>query len=192
MMINGFSLLELLISMSLCAIALLGSYALQMTMWRGQEATQLRLWAVQIADELASRMEVNRSYLQQHPSIDAYAVGFPAPYRCNTLGKTCDSKPNQIAEICSGDEMAQWDRCAMVQRLQDHLGHHAAELRMRCLDASTTDSDLCSPGSLYQLFVLWQPPKLLWIDPKTMLNAACRKTLGLNDARDCFQLDVRL
>ncbi len=106
---NGFTLIEVLISMLILSVGLLGLAALQMTSLRQNLSAYHRTQATQLAYDIADRMRVN---------IDEAKLGSNSVY----VKKTSSSANKKtscttVASVCSPAQMAEQDLYEWYDRL---------------------------------------------------------------------------
>ena len=101
----GFSLLEVLISLVILAIGLLGLAGLQAAGLKNNFSAYHRTQATQLAYDMADKMRSNISAISSYPTTDSSSV--------NTAS-SCDSN-------CSTSQMAQNDLYEWNQRLTSEL-----------------------------------------------------------------------
>tara|TARA_B100000676_G_C17928435_1_gene759457 strand:+ start:214 stop:855 length:642 start_codon:yes stop_codon:yes gene_type:complete len=162
---KGFSLIEVLVTLLVLSIGLMGLSALQAASIRdGFDAGQ-RSQATWLVQELAERMRAN---------VDGQANGYTAAAARANL---CDGGPTKYcsdyfngasktnaANDCSADEVAEFDvweltcgfdRTNTVSGPLDHLSLGANGLQLTCNDADTGDADPCSTGSDFTAVLNW-------------------------------------
>ena len=77
---KGFSLLEVLITLTISALALLGAADLQLRAMQTGQSSQARTQAVLLASDLVEKIEANTAYLEDYelqltpPAISATAL----------------------------------------------------------------------------------------------------------------------
>lgn len=94
---RGFSMLEILITLVIVAIALLGTAGLQVYAMRVNKGGQFRTQAIFLASDMAERMEANRA----EAVLGTYAVA--ATSAVGAAAVLCD------AATCSSAQLAAWD-----------------------------------------------------------------------------------
>lgn len=113
---NGFTLLEVLITVVVFSVGLLGLAGLQVKSLKLAQDSFSRTVATMLAEEMADRMRANRS---------ATALGLTSAYN-NPVGNSAgnpsclgkDSSGNLIDTTCSANEMAQHDFYEWYSRIQ--------------------------------------------------------------------------
>jgi|GEM_PF-966312 len=231
---RGFTLIEVLISVLVLAVGLLGFAALQITAVNNNQESYFRTQATVIAQDMASRMHTNRDYINwdtratPQPTAkgaigDLNAYVTPSPV---SSGFSCTSPPpkicvgNTAANTCDQQEMAQfdtWQECNTAsQVLPGGLVHVSctdkpAELisgvvnpRVNPFSSSNlyfkttpalltgTDTDSCSPGSHFSIYVSWLKTQTRTDKGEAKLNSnqRCKTDIGLPDTRDCVVIDM--
>jgi len=94
---HGFSMLEILITLVIVAIALLGTAGLQINAMRVNKGGQFRTQAIFLASDMAERMEANRA----EAVLGTYAVA--ATSAVAAAAADCS------AAACSSANLASWD-----------------------------------------------------------------------------------
>ncbi len=106
---NGFTLIEVLISMLILAIGLLGLAALQMTTLRQNLSAYHRTQATQFAYDIADRMRVN---------INNAKLGSNSVYHKKTAASASkQTSCTTVASSCSSAQMAEQDLFEWYERL---------------------------------------------------------------------------
>ena len=106
---GGFSLIEVLVTLLIVALAMLGAVGLQMQSLRMGQGGQFRAQAVFLAGDLAERMEANK------------AAAVAGAYVVEASSTPTNSANSCTALVCLQDaladnDLAQWER-AIVQTL---------------------------------------------------------------------------
>lgn len=145
---QGLSLIEVLISLVIIAIGLLGIAGLQTTATRVNYTAYQYSMAARLAENLAESMRSNRLGLL----ANAYAL---------PLGTTPAEPPTDCAVAsCSPEEMARWQLADWYSMLAAPEGGYATT-QASLVDAlpggqaSVTCSDVCDDRSLRIITVLW-------------------------------------
>ena len=149
----GVSLLEVLVSIVVLSIGLLGVAGMQ---YQGSDSTSsayLRSQATLIANETAERMHANHLAADTNDYRDINIINLK-DYTDNTvLNAYCDSQASVTASSCSISEMALFDIYQMVEAIQSLLP--SGSLSIRCDDIDTLDVDVCTDGSDHYINVSW-------------------------------------
>ncbi len=106
---QGFTLIEILVSLIILAVGFLGLAALQSSSLQGTQNTYFRTQADLLANDMAERMRANRAAVQDGEyEFDGGAA--PADPGCGGAGADCDS-----AEIAAADlnEWLNWVQNAL-------------------------------------------------------------------------------
>jgi type IV pilus assembly protein PilV len=157
----GFTLVEILITVVVLSIGLLGLAGLQISGLRANMSSEARSKATLLANDIIERMRANPL------GVDAnqYAGITTASLDCDTdPSPFCSNTSSADAENCTATEMATFDAwvwacglpvAAGVQRggIQNFLLDGAA--RVTCTDNDASDADACSPGSSHTVTVSW-------------------------------------
>ncbi|MEJ2444702.1 MAG: type IV pilus modification protein PilV [Exilibacterium sp.] len=100
---KGLSLIEVLTSMILLAIGLLGHMALQMNRLSSNHSSQFRIQAALLANDIADRMRLNTSAANagRYDNVDTTGSPYQEPF-CNSTG--CD------ASELAGLDLYQWQQ----------------------------------------------------------------------------------
>lgn len=163
----GFTLVEILITVVVLSIGLLGLAGLQISGLRANMSSEARSKATLLANDIIERMRANPLGVQnpvaaadnQYAGIDTDSLTCgtdPSPF--------CSNTSSADAENCTAAEMAAFDAwvwgCGLpvasgVQRggVQNFLLNGAATVT--CNDNDTSDADACSPGSSHTVTVSW-------------------------------------
>ena len=105
---SGFSLLEVLISLVLIAVGLLGLTGMQSTALQQNHSAYQRSLAAQLAYDIADRMRANIS------AIDSYSTDGSGIVALEDLGYTC-------SDPCTPDRMAVYDLVEWHDTLSSEL-----------------------------------------------------------------------
>ena len=161
---SGFSLLEVLVSVVILSIGLLGMAGIQLKGLSSNNSANLRTQATLLANDLAERMHANPRAASNpdgaaantnYVNIDFNAVDCtadPEPYCSNTSDGPADS--------CTATEMAVFDRTLWMCGLSQYDGVFdtlpaGAAANVSCTDSTAGDGDACSPGSAVQINITW-------------------------------------
>ena len=139
---RGFGMIEVLITMVILAIGLLGITGLQLTSLRANQISQFRTQATWAAYDLSDRMRANME------GVDAGAYDNPTP----TAVDACLTVAG-----CSTDEMAQNDAFEWIASLQSTLPQGTGTV---CIDSTPNDGTPAAPacdggGSVYAIKIWW-------------------------------------
>ncbi len=162
---SGFTLIEILVTLVILSIGLLGLAGLQIGGLRANMDSEQQSKATMMADDIIERMRANPLGIVagSYAAVDSTALDCddpPDPF-CSNFN---DGGTAQDAADCTPTEMATFDiwvwGCGMpvasgVRRngVRDQLNGGTATVQ--CVDADLTDGDPCSPGSSYTVSVNW-------------------------------------
>ena len=132
---RGFSMIEVLISLVLIAVAMLGQAGLQANALRFSKSGALRMQAVFLSNELAERMESNKT--------GAIAGGYVVATASSTV---LTSSNDCMATACASDALASYDLAEWTTRV-------AATLPSATWQVTQTTT---GNPSTYSIVVSWQ------------------------------------
>ncbi|MCW8107363.1 prepilin-type N-terminal cleavage/methylation domain-containing protein [Alteromonas ponticola] len=197
---SGVGLIEILITLVILAIGLLGVASLQFVgSFANKDAisrTQSELVAQQVAERLraAARAATVGDGLVVHNdyfSADTYnfaklsCSGGSHPYKCFCLSRPADV-PNCEDGECNEAEMAEYDgwslSCSAVQT------NPLTVLSVSCNDNKAGDPDVCSAGSRVEIMLQW--PVSSSANRQYTLNNRCNPAEG--DSFACVFKDITL
>lgn len=124
---SGFTLIEILVTVIILAIGLLGLGSLQVNALRNDHSAFMRTQATMLAYDIADRMRAN---------LPAVAAGFYNPANAATVG-SCNTTAG-----CTGQQMAQNDLQEWLASIGTYLPAGTAWV---CLDS--TPNDGTGPGA---------------------------------------------
>ena len=197
---HGVGLIEILITLFILAVGLLGVAALQFTgSFANKDAisrTQAEMVAAQVAERLraAARpasvgdgMVVNNAYF----STDTYnfatlsCPGSSHPYHCYCLSRPA-GVPDCEGQACSETQIAQYDgwalSCSAVQT------NPQTKVSVSCNDNNPADIYRCSAGSRVEVLLTW--PVASSGNRTYTLNTRCNESEG--DSNACVFKDITL
>jgi type IV pilus assembly protein PilV len=142
---NGFSLLEVLVSIFVLALGVIGVAAMQLTALRTAQQSELQTTALQLASEMADRMRSNDTQMKLTDAANLFV---------NIDYVSADGEPTRpmrlcYAANCSPAELAEFDIYEWKKRVREELPEGRA---MVCRDAAPWDSTAgalaweCKPG----------------------------------------------
>lgn len=197
---RGVGLIEVLITVFVLAIGLLGVASLQFVGSFSNKEALFRTQAVMVAQQMSERMRastvasvVTDGFVVHNNYFVANNYNFAnltcnsdlSDYDCHCLEIPEDVPDCQSSE-CNAGEIAVFDAyqmsCSAVKENADAL------VGVTCDDADTDDADACTAGSILTIQVSW--PALSWKDDTKFANANCNDT---NEANfDCVVKEVTL
>lgn len=150
---KGFSLLEILITIMILSIGLMGVVSLQLQGAESTNGAYFRSQATLIADELAERMHVNHLAVDNN-SYFGIAVTHSDDYcTANRPVIYCENEQSSVAQSCNTTEMASFDifraACDIGERLP------TGALMVACENKDPLDASRCIEGSSYNITVSW-------------------------------------
>ena len=131
---SGFSLIEVLVSILVLALGVIGAAAMQLTALRTTQQSALQSTALQLASEMADKIRANDSQMAQPDlnnlflAVDYRAAADAAP---DPPAKLC------YANACNGEELARFAIYEWEQRIRSELPGGRARI---CRDATPWDS----------------------------------------------------
>lgn len=153
---GGVSLIEILVTLVVFSIGLLGFATLQMrSMQEGFDTTQ-RSVAVWRAQELADRIRGNSGEVESYiASLGGNVCAAAAPTRCADFIGANGSRT--AATACTSAELAAFDVWDVLCNGDDATEATLVDMRIQleCEDIDATDSLACSPGSGLTMDVCW-------------------------------------
>lgn len=167
---KGFTLIEILITVIVLSIGLLGLAGLQINGLRANMSSETRSKATLLANDIAERMRTNALGVHnEDPDVDnQYADITTANQDCNTLPAAFCSNYNDgsvhIADSCTPAQMALFDAwvwaCGMPKAenvAPDGVTNilNGGTGSVVCNDANLADTDDCSSGSPHTITVSW-------------------------------------
>lgn len=149
----GVSLLEVLISIIVLSIGLLGVAGMQ---YQGSDSTSsayLRSQATLIANEIAERMHANYLAVDSNDYRNINIWNLQGYIDDTDLVAYCDTQELSTASDCGISDMASFDIYKMAVAIQGLLP--SGSLSINCDDLDTSDGDLCTDGSNHIINVSW-------------------------------------
>ena len=134
---RGFSLIEVMIAVTILAVGLMGLAGLQSAALRSTHKSYMRTQAGFAAMEMAERMRVNKTGVdtQEYEGVSSPPAG-TAPTSC-------------LTNNCLSDDMAAHDAYVWLSALANSTDLLSARGAVTCLDAP------CVIGSQYKITVMW-------------------------------------
>lgn len=162
---SGFTLIEVLVTIVVVAIGLLGLAGLQISGLRANVSSEARSKATLLASDIIERMRANPLGVAAN-DYSAINVTRLANGNCSvaTPAKICSNTSTTAAVNCTAAQMATFDEwvwgCGLtpaggVQRggVINLLPNGSASVT--CTDNDNTDVDPCSPGSTHTVTISW-------------------------------------
>ncbi len=142
--IQGFTLIEVLVSLIIIAIGLLGLAGMQIHGMQGNNGSVLRTQANLIANDIATRMRVNKAAMDN----SIYAL---ADYSIACASQT---PPDCTSASCTSSEIAELDIADFICDSENNLPN-VSSTTISCNDNDLTDADDCSLGSPHTITLSW-------------------------------------
>lgn len=196
---SGVGLIEILITLFILSIGLLGVAALQFTgSFANKDAinrTQAELVAAQVAERLrtAARPPAagdglvanNRYFTADNYNFSGLTCDGSSPYQCFCLSRPAEI-PNCEGNACTEEQMATYDgwalSCSAVQTNPN------TRLFVSCTDSINGDADTCSAGSRLDIKLTW--PVNSSANQQYTLNERCNE--GSDEPLACVFKDITL
>jgi type IV pilus assembly protein PilV len=147
------TLVEVLIAAIIVAIGLLGVASLQIAALQGASNADHRSIAIDLATSLSDRMHANLIGVADNHYLGSPVCGTGSVVNCS-MTPTMENSDSVVQ--CTAEEMAEYDldKISCGSGIQESLPN--GQLEVTCLDADTTDGDLCSHLSPLAIRVTWQ------------------------------------
>tara|TARA_B100002049_G_scaffold25108_1_gene16676 strand:+ start:20 stop:640 length:621 start_codon:yes stop_codon:yes gene_type:complete len=196
---QGVGLIEVLITLFILAVGLLGVASLQFVgSFANKDAvsrTQSELVAQQVAERLRSAARPpavgdglvvhDRYFNEANYNFDGLDCDDDQPYLCHCLSLPA-SIPDCEGDDCNEEEISQYDgwalSCAAVQT------NPLTRLNVSCTDNNAGDGDACSAGSRVEIMLTW--PLSTSANRQSTLNTRCNP--GEGDSFACVIKDITL
>lgn len=186
---TGMTLIEILVTMLIVSIGLMGLASLQATSMKESLDTSQRSLGTWMADELVARMRANVQGMRD----GGYTAAGANNALCNAApAKMCgDYQQGSAAADCSASEMATYDVWEVV------CGHDnganvisgpnnsiaITQHSISCIDSDATDGDACSIGSNFNISLQWTS--------KAVQDATANQSNYNEDATQRIEMTVR-
>ncbi|PXF62974.1 type IV pilus modification protein PilV [Kangiella spongicola] len=184
--ISGISLIEVLITVLVMAVGMLGVAALQVKALNTSQESYSKSQAVVVLEGMADLMRADYEF------IHSDEVGN------NTYSAQgdnwCAAPPAECTKSsCSKVEQAQTNMAQACTALAA-TGIPGAKMGAKCLDLDGgVDTDACTPGSLHLLYVSWQPTVRDDTDGEDTYSGPmtrCHNEFSLNANEDCVFIEL--
>ena len=213
---SGVGLIEVLISLFVISIGMLGLVGLQFTVSTSNQDAYVKSQSTLIIESLADKIRINRQYQNRDdnsfPARDATDNAYTTLSNYNfrnltSCSKTefecfCESVPSSIvncrdegatnAALCSADQAAIFDAyevSCMGAAIMDDM-----EVGVTALSAiADASGDPVPPNSVLTLYVAW--PATIWKNLDKAQNQRCLDILGsqgISGDYECVHLDMLL
>jgi type IV pilus assembly protein PilV len=167
---RGFTLIEVLVTLLIVAIGLLGLAGMQFKGLRNNIGSESRSQAALLANDIIERMRANPMGVSDPTGVadNNYAAIDSADLDCDTLPSPFCSRYNDgtatAAETCTPAEIATFDAWVWYCGMPVEAGVRGGGIMywltngtatVNCVDSVTTDADACTAGSAYTVTVNW-------------------------------------
>lgn len=148
-LIQGFTLLEVLVALVILSLGLLGLAGLQLRSLQGSSDSFARSQAMILADSMADRMRANPIAVTEG-SYRVAANNLPAlpPYNCEDTFPAGEN-------TCTPTEFAALDTADWANDLQTASVLPAGTGSITCNDIDAGDALPCSPNSVHTITLMW-------------------------------------
>ena len=167
---TGLTMIEVLVTLVILSIGLLGMAALQLTGLRSANSSNYRTQAILLANDMAERMRANQAAVNnnQFIAVNSAAINcaaFPAPY----CGQHYGSGGEVAAAACTTDQMAAYDLNVWFCGGANPSGRSggvrdallSAVATITCIDTDPptgADADVCTDRSPHTITLSWNEP----------------------------------
>lgn len=213
---QGVGLIEILISLFVISIGMLGLVGLQFTVSTSNQDAYVKSQATVIAESLADRIRINRQYQNRDDNSvpvrdltdNAYTTLSNYNFRnlssCSTseFECFCESVPSAVvncrdetgndAALCTADQMALFDAyetSCMAAAVMDDM-----EVGVAATSAvADAAGDPVPPNSILTVYVAW--PATIWKNLDRAQNQSCMDILefqGIDGEYECVHMDIIL
>lgn len=176
--IQGLTMIEVLITVLVVAIGMLGMAALQMKTLTSTQESYARSQAVAWLSDATSRIMANREFFADDPGSFYTEPKAPGEFSqwCEVTGVPYEAKNNCDTGSCSGKELAQADIDAICMSLNSS-GIQGAQVGAACNDRDIGDTDACSSGSKLTLYAAWPQIERADSGDQQVTTQRCRDVL---------------
>lgn len=161
----GFTMIEILVTLIVLSVGLLGMAAMQITGIRSTAGSTSRTQATLLINDIAERMRANITAVDipnAFAAVDSTAIDcttLPSPY-CSEYN---DGSSNVAAESCNTTQMAAYDlniwfcgvNAAGTRRGGVVNSLPQATASITCVDSDTSDTDACTDRSPHIVTIGW-------------------------------------
>lgn len=142
---SGLTLIEILVTMVITSIGLMGLLSLQMQAMKATQDTGNKSHSIWIINDLANRIRVNEAASSSYAIGTVPCLAAPAPVCSNYF----DGTDTVNAVVCTGAELAAWDLFDVACGAPLDAGFRgnpisdlpSAQLTVNCVDAGCDDGD---------------------------------------------------
>lgn len=146
--LQGFTLVEVMIALTLLSIGMLGSARMQMFSTQATHAAYLRGQAVTLVQDFIDRMQANTTGAQSGNYDSADTVNYAV-----AADNGCSETHTTLASVCTPVQLAAHDRWEWSQNLAAALPNGQSSV---CLDSNPADANACDgAGNIYTISISW-------------------------------------
>lgn len=146
---QGFTLLEVLVTVVILSLGLLGLAGLQLRSLQSGNDSLARTQATILAYSISDRMRVNaQAVFDGNYQVNPDNLPALPSYDCETSFPSGSTR-------CEPEEMAELDAAVWSEAVQTANVLPAGTGRITCVDSNATDSMPCSPNSVHLVTLLW-------------------------------------
>lgn len=146
---NGFTLIEVLVSVVVLSIGILGTLNLQSRALMDNQDAYLRTQAILLAYDMSDRLRANAGFWKATVAGDSVNTAFQQGEEANPAPH-CSAHPSIIPSNCSGNEMATYDINRWLSNIDDILPNGTATITL-AEDLNTSSST----KNTLQLEITW-------------------------------------
>lgn len=197
---NGVGMVEVLVTVFVLAVGLLGIASLQFIGTFTNNDALNRSQSVLIAQQMAERLRASSNMSTQGNGLVVDNTYFDAGiYNFSNLSCNLDTTnfacyclvtpatiPDCNAGNCTSAQFAVFDAWEMSCAIAS--SNPNISMSVTCSDNNDLDGDACSAGSRHTILLRW--PVQNWRNQNRVLNAECNESVS--DPHDCVVLDVTL
>jgi type IV pilus assembly protein PilV len=175
--ISAIALIEVLITILVIAIGMLGYAAMQVKTLSVTQESYNRSQSISILEDASSRMRANYQFIGKDQVFNTYVNNNPSGeyYEwCNFDGGSTRPNPSCTGD-CVDENLAAYDIEKSCAQLFDS-GVAMGRMGVACTDRDTTDADNCSQGSILTMYLAWTPTSREDVDGDAQYqeNTACQ------------------
>jgi type IV pilus assembly protein PilV len=156
---HGFSLIEILFTIFISSVGILGIGVLQLEAIKVSNDANAQSHASLMMRSIISRMRINTHGAKENAYLGVNSCDTPSPKMCGSYFLATRVQPG----ACSASELARYDEwdvvCGFPAEKSKFYGanHYVsnAQLTIRCSDSTSADTDACSLGSKINLTLKW-------------------------------------
>lgn len=162
--IRGFTLIEVLVTIVVVSIGLLGLAGLQISGLRANVSSEARSKATLLASDIIERMRANPLGVAANNYSAITVTKVSGNCSVATPAKICSNTSTTTAVNCTASEMATFDQwvwgCGLTPATGAQRGGvinllPSGSASVTCTDNNAADPDPCSPGSPHTVSISW-------------------------------------